>query len=44
MTWHRSETTRDKLDALISDIRRRGGTIAGCQRCAGGVLVTWFTL
>jgi nicotinamide mononucleotide (NMN) deamidase PncC len=44
MTWHSSETTREKLDALISEIRQRGGTITGCQSCAGGVLVTWFTV
>jgi hypothetical protein len=43
MTWHTSTTTRDKLDALISEIRRGGGTIASCQRCATGLLVTWFT-
>lgn len=44
MTWQTTETTGDKLDAVIAEIRRRGGTIAGCQKCDGGLLVTWFTL
>ena len=44
MTWHTSTTTRDKLAALITEIRRRGGTVASCQRCTSGLLVTWFTV
>lgn len=44
MTWHSSTTTHDKLEALIAEIRRGGGTIASCQRCAAGLLITWFTL
>lgn len=44
MTWHTSTTTRDRLERLIKDIRENGGTIASCQRCTTGLLVTWFTL
>jgi hypothetical protein len=44
MTWHTSTTTRDKLAALVADIRLQGGTVASCQRCAAGLVVTWFTL
>lgn len=44
MTWHTSTTTRDKLDALIREIRGQGGTIASCQRCTAGLQITWFTL
>jgi len=44
MTWHTTTTTRDLLDALISDIRDQGGTIASCQRCSAGLQITWFTL
>lgn len=44
MEWQTTKTTRDKLDALIAEIRRRGGTIASCHRCDSGVLVTWFRL
>lgn len=44
MTWHRSTTTRAELEKLIRDIRHRGGTVASCQRCTAGLLVTWFTL
>lgn len=44
MTWHSSITSRDKLEALIAEIRQTGGTIASCQRCTAGLLVTWFTL
>jgi hypothetical protein len=43
MTWHTSTTTRDGLDGLISHIRHHGGTVASCQRCAAGLLITWFT-
>lgn len=44
MTWQTTRTTKDGLDDLIAAIRRRGGTIASCQRCDEGLLVTWFTL
>ncbi len=44
MTWHTSTTTRDDLQQLITHIRHCGGTVASCQRCAEGLLVTWFTL
>ncbi len=44
MTWQTTKTTGDKLDALIAEIRRRGGKIASCHQCDGGLLVTWFTL
>lgn len=44
MTWHTSTTTSDKLDQLILEILRQGGTIGSCQRCAAGLLLTWFTL
>lgn len=43
MTWHTATTTRDELTGLISEIRHHGGTVASCQHCASGVLVTWFT-
>lgn len=44
MAWHTSTTTRDRLDGLIADIRRQGGTVASCQQCSEGLLITWFTL
>lgn len=44
MTWHTSTTTRDGLVGLIARIRHHGGTVASCQRCNEGLLVTWFTL
>lgn len=44
MTWQTTRTTTAELDDLIAAIRRRGGTIASCQRCDAGLLVTWFTL
>lgn len=44
MTWRSSTTTREGLAALIDHIRHHGGTVASCQRCTGGLLITWFTL
>lgn len=44
MTWHTSTTTRELLEQVVRDIRRQGGTVASCQRCAAGLQVTWFTL
>ncbi|WP_435769017.1 hypothetical protein [Nocardioides sp. SYSU DS0651] len=44
MTWHTSTTTRDGLVVLIERIRHQGGTVASCQQCSAGILVTWFTL
>jgi len=44
MTWHTSTTSRDGLAALVTTIRRQGGCVSSCQRCAAGILVTWFTL
>lgn len=44
MTWHTSTTRREDLPALIAHIRHHGGTVASCQQCTEGLLVTWFTL
>lgn len=44
MAWHTTTTTKDELSVLIADIRRQGGTVASCQQCTGGLLITWFTL
>lgn len=44
MTWHTTTTPKSDLNRLIAHIRREGGTVASCQCCTGGLLVTWFTL
>lgn len=43
MTWHEKIASRDALARLIDEIRRAGGTVTSCRRCAEGVVVTWFT-
>lgn len=43
MTWHLATASGDGLANLLEDIRRVGGTIASCKRCAEGMVVTWFT-
>lgn len=44
MTWHHSTINRTDLKQLLSEIKRKGGTVASCQQCTGGLMVTWFTL
>lgn len=44
MTWHTTTTPKADLGRLIAHIRRQGGTVASCQCCTGGLMVTWFTL
>lgn len=44
MTWHTSTTTKAELDRLLAHIRHHGGTVASCQQCTDGLMVTWFTL
>ncbi|HWU22126.1 MAG TPA: hypothetical protein VN088_11415 [Nocardioides sp.] len=44
MTWHTSNTTPARLEKLIADIRRQGGTVASCYRGTTDLVVTWFTL
>jgi hypothetical protein len=43
MIWHHATTTLDNLVRVVAEIRRHGGTVASCRRCAEGMLVTWFT-
>jgi hypothetical protein len=44
MTWHTTTTTKADLDDLLAHIKHEGGTVASCQHCTGGLMVTWFTL
>ncbi|WP_281271694.1 hypothetical protein [Nocardioides immobilis] len=43
MNWHLATASGDSIAILLADIRRAGGTIASCRRCAEGMVVTWFT-
>lgn len=43
MTWHNVTVPADRLGALLTTIRKTGGTVTRSQPDGQGVRVTWTT-